>query len=380
MFTIQRISPEGNFVVALASTAYNTHMIERVDRLTVEESQAIHDGFEAVMEYIRTVLYKDQISSHTIAKEVVKLRTEADIALVTQEDNQSKKHLEIAKITSYCIERIWPALHRWSESHPHDFPWIDAQSGHMRPATQSELKTLFGSPPYINAYHIHATIVNSITKRYVRRLDGILETTRGSPQGEARIFMRFRDLMHASDFHRKHYGGDPARQISAGFMTGTLFSWALIGEMERLYQEHTGATIPDVATKKLVTLAAEDFVLKISRIWLDAFNVVNDTLLEKDPSITDRSVYVPILKHVALTRDAERGFVFTVDDAGLTRILQEMKRKKHMGDLLHQDTTHTMCPALIAAPETQGGEQRKSAIVQLFRWCAAQADMHALRR
>jgi hypothetical protein len=355
-------------------------MIERMDRLTAEESRAIQDGFDAVMEYIRTVVYADKMNSYTIAKDVVRLRSETDMPLADHEDNQSKKHLEIAKITSYCIEKIWPSLHRWSESHPHDFPCIDALSGHMRPATQSELKVLFGAPPYIAAYHAHATIVDSITKRYMRRLDGMLETTQGSPQGEARIFMRFRDLMHTSDFHRKHYGGDPARHISAGFMTGTLFSWALIGEMERLYQEHAGTTIPNVETKKLLTLAAEDFVLKISRIWLDAFNVVNDTLLQKDPSITDRSVYLPILKHVILTGDAEQGFEFTVDATGLTRILQEMKRKKHAGDLLHQNTTHTMCPALIAAPETQDGEHRKSAIVQLFRWCAAQVDMHTLRR
>lgn len=355
-------------------------MVERMGHLTADELRAIQGGFDAVMEYIQTVVYKDEVSSHKIAPGVVQLRTEKDIHFANHEKSQAKIHLEIAKMTAYCIERIWPALHRWTESHPHDFPCIDVQSGHMRPATSSELDTLFSTPPYIAAYQTHATIVESITKRYMRRLDGILETTQGSPQGEARIFMRFRDLMHASDFHRKQYGGDPARQISAGFMTGTLFSWALIGEIERLYKEHAGTATLDSKTRKMLTHAAEDFVLKISRIWLDAFNVVNDTLLHKDPTVSDRSVYLPILQHVILAGDTEQGFVFAVDDTGLAHILQEMKRKKRDNDFLHPHTTHTMCPALIAAPETQDSEQRKSAIVQLFRWCAAQAEIHTLRR
>ncbi len=352
-------------------------MLERGAQHSSEESIAIAHGLVALLQYIHTDVYAGHITSHRIARDIVSLRKGGDTQAQTDLDSQARKHLEIAKITGYFVERIWPKLHQWSEAHPGDFPLIDERSGQMRPATQEELSRLFSNTPYVTAYHVHASVVQNITQRYMRKLEGMLEVAQGSPQGEARIYMRYRDLMQQSYFHRTQYRGDPAQQIGAGFMTGTLFSWALVAQIEPLYEKLTGTKCSDQHVYKLLVQAAEDFVLTISRTWLDVFNVINDTVLEKDLTAPPEKVaYVPILKHVMLRGDPEIGFSFDIDHEGLTHILEQIKKKVAAQDLLHSHATHTMCPALIAAPETHDGTHRKSAITQLFRWCAQQAQTH----
>lgn len=353
-------------------------MIEHAPGHTQEETAAIEGGLVRVLQYIQKI-HSDNISIHKIARDVVSLRDTEDLSHLeySAQTIEARKHLEIAKITAFFIERLWPRLHQWNKAHPNDFPVIDPRSGQMRPAKNDELRLLFEKPPYIKAYHSHASIVENTTRRYLRRLDGMLEILNGPPQGEARIYMRYRDLLHESAFHKNQYHGDPIKHISAGFMTGTLFSWAILGKIDSLYTQLKGHNIKDTHTRTQLEHAAEDFILRISRTWLDAFNVINDTLLERDVHAPEGKIaYLPILKHVVLYETAGGDFVFDVDRAGLLYILQEMKRKKREQDMLHEHTTHTMCPALIAAPEGNEPEARKSAIVQLFRWTAEQVRVH----
>lgn len=363
-------------IVEVPLESYNGYMHEkRIDvPLNEKEAAALGAGFSELMEYIRTSVYGDYVENHRIAKDIVALRNPAHE--LERGTNQSQLHLEIARITGYFVEHMWPLVHQWNKTHIGEFPVIDIRTGQMRPLQHDELISMFMNTPFSEPYHAHAAVVEGITHRYLRRLDGMLESVQGAPQGEARIYMRFRDLMQASDFHRAKYDSSPTHQISAGFATGTLFSWALLGSMQSMYRNAYGQNIPDKITLDRLENAGERFVTSVARVWLDAFNVINDVLLVKDKAFPGKTVYTPVLQHVFLAGDAHSGFSFEVDEVGLKKILVEMKRKKNEDDLLHNPAMHTMCPALLAAPETIDGKSRKSAIAQLFGWSAAQARLH----